>query len=189
MAIEEPPYQVVSTRPAYEVRAYAGYLVAEVEVAGTLESAGNDGFRLLAAYIFGENRARESIAMTAPVSVERSERIAMTAPVIERPVGDGVYRVQFTMPAQYTLATLPEPKDARVRLRAVPARRVAVRRYRGGWSDSRFRSELQTLEHALKRDGVVTAGEPLWARFNSPFSLPPLRRNEIWLELKERPAS
>jgi len=183
MAIEEPTYQAVSSRPDYEVRAYAPYIVAEVEVTGTQESAGNAGFRLLAAYIFGENRSRESIAMTAPVTTARSEKIAMTAPVIERAAGEGTYLVQFTMPAGYTLASLPEPKNRRVQLREVSARRVAVRRYRGGWSESRYQAELRILERALQRDGLTFVGEPLWARFNSPFSLPFLRRNEIWLEL------
>lgn len=183
MANEEPTYQAVSSRPDYELRAYAPYVVAEVEVTGTQESAGNAGFRLLAAYIFGENRSRESIAMTAPVTTARSQKIAMTAPVIERAAGKGAYSVQFTMPAGYTLASLPEPKDRRVQLREVSARRVAVRRYRGGWSESRYQAELRVLEQALRRDGLAFVGEPLWARFNSPFSLPFLRRNEIWLEL------
>jgi hypothetical protein len=70
-----------------------------------------------------------------------------------------------------------------VRLREIAARRVAVRRYRGGWSESRYQAELRILERALRRDELEFAGEPLWARFNSPFSLPFLRRNEIWLEL------
>lgn len=185
MALEEPAYRVVAQRPDYEVRAVAAYRVAEVEVAGTLESAGSAGFRILAAYIFGENRARESIAMTAPVTTARSQRIAMTAPVLERAAGAGAYLVQFTMPASYSLETLPEPKDRRVQLREVPARRVAVRRYRGGWAEQRYRSELRTLERALRRDGLAWLGEAHWARFNSPFSLPWLRRNEIWLELAE----
>ncbi|MBM4382145.1 MAG: heme-binding protein [Deltaproteobacteria bacterium] len=183
MAIEEPTYQVVERRPDYELRAYGPYVVAEVEVKGTQESAGNAGFRVLAAYIFGENRSRESIAMTAPVTTARSQKIAMTAPVIERAAGEGTYLVQFTMPAGYTLASLPEPKDRRVQLREVAARSVAVRRYSGGWSQSRYQAELQTLERALRRDALAFVGEPLWARFNSPFSLPFLRRNEIWLEL------
>jgi hypothetical protein len=183
MAIEEPTYQVVASHPDYELRAYAPYIVAEVEVTGTQASAGNAGFRLLAAYIFGENRSRESIAMTAPVTTARSEKIAMTAPVIERAAGAGKYVVQFTMPAGYTLASLPEPKDRRVQLREVAARRIAVRRYSGGWSVSRYQAELRALERALERDALTFRGEPLWARFNSPFSLPFLRRNEIWLEL------
>jgi hypothetical protein len=91
--------------------------------------------------------------------------------------------VQFTMPSKYTLATLPKPNDARVRLREVPDRVVAVRAYSGGWSLKRYEKELVALRAAMQRDGLAAVGEPQWARYNSPFSLPFMRRNEIWIEV------
>jgi hypothetical protein len=91
--------------------------------------------------------------------------------------------VQFTMPSKYTLQTLPKPNAAEVRLRELPERLVAVRAYGGGWSLARYDEELAALRAALQRDGRVTTGAPQWARYNSPFSLPFMRRNEIWLEI------
>ncbi|HSN71119.1 MAG TPA: heme-binding protein, partial [Steroidobacteraceae bacterium] len=133
---------------------------------------------------------RESIAMTAPVTQARAEKIAMTAPVTQQAAGsDETWTVSFVMPAQYTLDTLPIPDDARVQLAEVPARVVAVRRYSGTWSQRRYQRELGELREALKRDGVVIIGEPIFARYNSPFSLPPLRRNEIWIEVAPAPSA
>jgi hypothetical protein len=184
MAIEEPGYEVVRKADGYELRRYAGYCVAETEVAGSQTDAGNAGFRILAKYIFGANQSQQSIAMTAPVVEARSETIEMTAPVTLQPgAAPGTYVVQFTMPAKYALATLPKPNDARVRLRQLPDRLVAVRAYAGGWSLARYDTELAALREAMRRDGLVAISAPQWARYNSPFSLPFMRRNEIWLEI------
>ena len=184
MAIEEPSYTVVRSPDGYELRNYPTYCVAQTEVTETQSEAGNAGFRILAKYIFGGNTTNSSIAMTAPVVQAPSETIAMTAPVTQEPgSGPGRYVVAFTMPSKYTLETLPKPNDDRVRLREVGERIVAVRVYGGGWSLARYEKELAALRTALARDALVPIGEPQWARYNAPFSLPFMRRNEIWLQV------
>ena len=184
MSLEEPAYEIVDARDGYELRRYAGYLVAETEVAGDLEEAGNRAFRILAAFIFGDNEVSERIAMTAPVVQSRSEKIAMTAPVLQAPAAaEGRHTVGFTMPAKYTSETLPKPTDSRVRIREVPGRTLAVRTYSGRWTGKLFDENEQVLRRALERDGRQTLGAAQWARYNSPFSLPPFRRNEVWIEV------
>lgn len=186
MSLETPRYELVREAEGYQLRRYAPYVVAEVEVQGTATEAGNRAFSLLAGYIFGKNAASESIGMTAPVTQVRSEKIAMTAPVIQQPGGgEGEYIVQFTMPSKYTLASLPRPLDPRVQLRAVTGRLVAVHQYRGGWSEERYDREELALYTALARDGLKAKGPPYWARYNSPFSLPAFRHNEIWIDVRE----
>jgi hypothetical protein len=69
-------------------------------------------------------------------------------------------------------------------LRQLPARKVAVYSYSGSWSESRYKDKLASFKEDLKKDGLETIGEPVLARFNSPFQLWFLRRNEIWLEVK-----
>ena len=65
------------------------HAVAEVVVTGEQKEAASRGFRLLASYIFCGNKKRQDIAMTAPMTQERSsEKIAMTAPVAQRPAGE-----------------------------------------------------------------------------------------------------
>jgi len=186
MAIEEPTYNVLSKTEEYEVRKYESVLVAETEVVAGFEDAGNQAFRILAGYIFGANKQKTKISMTAPVSQEAttaSEKIAMTAPVSQSKTPSG-YKVQFTMPKPYTLETLPLPTDERVHLREIPAKTVAVYRYSGSWSEERYQEKLQEFQSALKRNTLKTLGEPTLARYDSPFRLWFLRRNEIWLEVK-----
>lgn len=183
MAVEEPAFELVSKTGGYDVRSYPATLVAETATEASFDDAGNQAFRVLAGYIFGANRSRSKLAMTAPVSQQaRPEKIAMTAPVSQK-AGPTGYVVQFTMPSGYSLATLPVPDDARVTLREIPARKVAVLRYSGSWSKAHYEEKLQALRSALRIDGLSTFGEPEFARFNSPWQLWFLRRNEIWLTL------
>jgi len=181
MAIDEPAYTVARAYDAFEVRNYEPYIVAETVVAGTAADAGNEGFRILAAYIFGANKGSRKIAMTAPVT-EVPVKIAMTAPVAQSARADG-YVVQFAMPREWTLESLPEPTDARVALRAVPARKIAVVRYSGTWSQGGYEEHLKQLQADVAKEGLRWHGEPGWARYDPPWKPWFMRRNEIWLEL------
>jgi SOUL heme-binding protein len=167
----------------FEVRDYAPYLVAEVVVPGPAEEAGNQGFRILAGYIFGKNKGDRKMAMTAPVTqAPVPAKIEMTAPVTQAPASGG-YVVQFTMPGKYTLATLPEPLDPRVKLKEVPGGRFAVIRYSGTWSQRNYQEHLDKLERGLEAAGLSAAGSPIYSRYNAPYMPWFMRRNEIWLKL------
>lgn len=182
MATEEPQYTVTGTDGIFEVRRYEPYLVAETVVSAASEDAGSEGFRILAGYIFGKNKGARKIEMTAPVA-QAPARISMTAPVAQSAVSGG-YVVQFAMPREWTLETLPEPLDSRVALREVPARTLAVIGYSGAWSQSRYEENLKKLEAALAEAGLAWRGEPMWARYDPPWKPWFLRRNEIWLALE-----
>lgn len=185
MAIEEPKYQVVVKTDVYEIRKYNSILVAETKIDASFEEAGNKAFRILADYIFGNNKSKAKIAMTAPVTQQvTSEKIEMTAPVNQIKTPDG-FLVQFTMPEKYNLETIPEPNDSRVKIREIPPRKVSVFRYSGSWSESRYKEKLEEFLIALKKDGVKPVGEAILARYNSPFQLWFLRRNEIWIEVAD----
>ena len=181
MAIDEPRYTLIRAYGAFEVRQYEPYLVAETVVRADAEEAGNQGFRLLAGYIFGQNKGARKIEMTAPVA-QTPTKIAMTAPVAQS-ASPGGYVIQFSMPREWTLDTLPEPIDARVTLRAVPARKMAVIGYSGTWSQTNYEEHLKKLQDALHQEGLQWRGEPVWARYDPPWKPWFLRRNEISLEL------
>ena len=186
-AVDEPTFTVVQKTDIFEVRQYAPYLVAEVIVPGPASEAGNQGFSLLGGYIFGKNKGERKLEMTAPVTqtpvAPQAVKLEMTVPVTQTATPGG-FLVQFVMPKGYTLATLPEPLDERVKLREMPGNRVAVIRFSGTWSQANYDERLTALRGALATANLATQGEAVLSRYNSPFSLPFMRRNEIWLTLR-----
>ncbi len=179
MAIEEAAYKVLKKENNFEIRDYAPHILAETVVEGDLEEAGDKAFNRLFRYISGDNRSRDKMAMAAPVSQEqKGEKIQMTAPVGQRSVQEK-WAVSFMMPASYTLETLPEPEDPKVTLRQVPARRMAAVRYSGFWSEKNYLRYKLELESWIHERGLTVVGDPIWARYNPPFTPWFLRRNEI----------
>ena len=179
MAIEEPDYDILESAEDFELRRYYPYIVAETFVDEEFDDAGSEGFRRLFAYISGENRKKASISMTSPVSQEkRYEKIAMTAPVNQQRHA-GKWSVTFVMPSEYTLETLPEPLDERVKFKRVEGRLVAALRYSGTWSKKRYEQKREKLEALIQERGLTPVGEPVFARYNPPFMPWFLRRNEI----------
>ena len=183
MAIEEPAYEVIEQSGDFELRRYEPYIVAETIVEGDFSKVGNEGFRRLAGYIFGSNRKKEAIAMTASVNqAPSSEKIAMTAPVGQQAEGDK-WRITFTMPAKYTMETLPEPLDDRVRLKHEAGGLMATIRYSGTWGETRYEEQETMLRSLLAQRGLEAVGEPVFARYNPPFLPWFLRRNEVLIPL------
>lgn len=198
--IEESKYAVVSRAGDYEIRDYVSRIVAETTVDGVenRDEATRRGFSIIAGYIFGDNIKNDTIAMTVPVNAEAgtSEKIAMTAPVstekiamtvpvnTQEEMGEGTYKISFVMPSKYTLETLPKPNDKRVILREVSARKVAVRRFSWTASESAFKRHEAELLQALVRDGVETLGAVNMARYNTPWTIPFMLRNEVQIEVK-----
>jgi hypothetical protein len=194
VSVESPKYEILQSDEPFEIRQYAPIIIAETTVDSDFESAGNVGFRRLANYIFGENTSQEKIAMTAPVGQARSgEKIAMTAPVgqtlapssnSETAVDSESYVIAFTMPSNYSLASLPKPKDPDVSLRELPARKIAVIKFSGMWSETRYKENLKRLRDWLKSNQLVAQSPPMYARYDPPWTLWFLRRNEIQIEVK-----
>jgi hypothetical protein len=184
MAIEEPKYTVAKKDGNMEIRLYEPFIVAETVVdTADFEEASNEGFRRLAGFIFGGNKVQRKIAMTSPVTTEQSQKIAMTAPVqAERSVSS--VRVAFTMPSEYTLETLPVPNDSRVTLRQVPARKLAVIRFSGRWTEENFREHSEELNTWIEKQGLKISGAPSIARYNPPFVPFFFRRNEIMIPVE-----
>jgi len=180
---EEPAYTATAQEGAIEQRAYAPVIAAEVTVAGERREAISAGFRLIADYIFGNNQPNQKIAMTAPVIQQPSEKIAMTAPVIQQAEGDK-WVVQFIMPSQYTLETLPKPNNPQVKLKPLAARDMVVIRFAGSSKDEALIAEkIAELEAYVAAHGLKTRGAPVLAFYDPPWTLPPLRRNEVMLAI------
>ena len=184
MAAEEAEYKVTRQEGKIELRDYASAIVAETLVNDNFEDASKQAFKALFAYISGKNRAEDKIDMTSPVSQEaRSEKIAMTSPVGQRASGDA-WAVSFMMPAEFTLENLPQPLDPSVILREIPAYRAATIRYSGRWTEKNYQQNLGELREWMRQNGLEASAEPVWARYNPPFTPWFMRRNEILIAVR-----
>ena len=183
-ATEEPEYQIIRKLADAEVRQYAAYTVAEVVVPGPAREAGKQSFPILSGYIFGKNKGEREFAMTAPVTQSAAPvKFEMTAPVTQSAAPGGVL-VQFVLPKGVTVANAPEPLDARVQLRDVLPAQVAVIRYSGLWSKANDEKHLTKLEAEMRAANLSWTGDPMYARYNAPFTPWLMRRNEIWLSVE-----
>jgi len=181
---EEPAFTVIARLGEVEIRRYAPRLLAEVVVPGDPVAARNRGFRTLAAYIFGENAGAERIGMTAPVA-QSGERIGMTAPVAQSPAEAGdAWRIGFFMPARYSRAMLPAPRDPAITLRGLPEATVAVRRFAGVPDADAVAEAQRALAAALAGAGWRATGPGGAWFYDPPWTIPALRRNEAWLPVE-----
>lgn len=173
VAIQEPDYQLIKQEPPMELRAYEKFVVAETTVEGDFDSAGRQGFRRVAGYIFGGNRAPDG----------SSKKIAMTAPVTVEPLLGG-WKLWFVMPKEYALQDLPAPESGEVSLREVPAHRVAAIRFSGFTTAASIQEHTERLQQWISAQGLEPRGAAQVARYNDPFTLPWNRRNEILIPVR-----
>ncbi len=182
---EEPAFSIVERVGAVEVRQYAPRIAAETSVDGGEMEARSTGFRRLAGYIFGNNRSRAKVAMTAPVA-QAKEAIAMTAPVAQARGASGQWTIRFFMPAKYTMETLPQPLDPAVRLVPVPGETMAVLRFSGSTAPE----AVEAKERRVAADAPGQRWQPTGAAvawfYDPPWTLPPFRRNEVAVPVTRR---
>ena len=191
-AYEEPAYEVIQSFGDVELRRYAAYVVAETSVEGDFNRARGQAFRRLFNFISGDNTRREEIDVNAPdnptVRRSKGEKIAMTVPVFSNSIGDqqapSAWTMEFVMPPGLPLEAIPVPRDARVRLRTVPAHVVAAYRYSGGTGERRFQEHAQRLLRQLSERQIEVLGDPVQAVYNGPFTIGPLRRNEALVPVR-----
>lgn len=182
--VERPKYQITSQNDNnIEIRKYEPKLIAEVEVAGNRDQAIDDGFQILADYIFGNNTVQQSIDMTAPVQQERSTKIAMTAPVEQQKSNDS-WKVSFIMPSKYTLQTLPMPNDKRIKIIEVPSKKYITIEFSGFISDDNINEHQQKLLDYISQNKLKPLSQPKYAFYNPPWTLPFMRRNEVMVEIE-----
>ena len=195
--VESPSYNVEKKEDSFEIRAYSSYIIAQVDVESDFDGALRNGFEILAHYIFGGNRKKESVPMTAPVSEEKvsgseeipmmapvtSEKISMTAPVTEEQAGEHAYRISFAMPSSFTLETLPAPLDPRITFKVVESRRTAAIRFSGRVHEKLAIQKTEELRDWLARNGIVPKSNFVIALYNPPFIPGIFRRNEIIVDI------
>lgn len=216
---ESPAYTVESKEGDIEIRVYSGYILAQTDVKADFDKAIGMGFSILANYIFGGNRKKSKISMTAPVSgenlsesekiamtvpvteesvdsekipmaapvteesVDESEKIAMTVPVTEEKSDSHLYRISFTMPSKYTLDTLPEPEDKRIKFKEVKNQKMAVLRFKGRVNHKLADKEMAELKNWLEKNDINPKSNFIIAQYNHPAVPGFFRKNEVMVEI------
>lgn len=184
---EEPRFTVLAAPNNLEIRQYGPRIAAETAISGDDESAAlNEGFRRLAGYIFGANRAKTKIEMTVPVAQQKGETIAMTAPVGQARGADGAWVVRFFMPAEWTLETLPVPENPAVALVRVPGETMTVLRFTGLRGEATIAARQAELLQKLESTAWKPVGEPIAWFYDPPWTIPFLRRNEVAVPVMAR---
>ncbi len=181
---EQANYQVAVSEGKFEIRDYAPMIVAQGEFIGQRNEAIDKGFMVVASYIFGKNISEKKIDMTTPVMQQSSEKIPMTVPIMQAKGQNNSWTLSFVMPSEYTLQTLPVPNNPDIKLKEIPAKRFAVIRFSGMWTQSNLTKRTLELETFLKSKQLVTLSSPVYAFFNPPWTPWFLRRNEIMIEIQ-----
>lgn len=185
--VETLSYKVVEKKSEYEIRLYDPYIAMQTEVEGETNQALNNGFRILAGYIFGGNESKKSVAMTAPVMEQSttSKKISMTSPVMEQTNTENNKKIiTFTAPKEYTIDTLPKPNSDKIKFVQVSNKKYAVYKFTWYYTSERIAAKKKFLKDLLVKDGVKMLGEPMFAGYNGPGTIPFLMRNEILIEIE-----
>ena len=169
--LEEPGFEIIKQYKHFEIRSYSDTIQARVHTPGDGWPNSSGGFRRIAGYIFGRNERKQSIAMTAPVHMWKTEEGSMMA---------------FTMPSEHELDDLPAPNDSGIELLPIEGRVFAALRFSGFSGHSKRDRLISKLQRLLEKEGIVVAGEPILAVYDNPTTtLPFLRRNEILFPLEQ----
>ena len=205
--VESPEYSVEFEDGNFEIRNYEHYVLAQVDVEGDFDDSIGKGFSILANYIFGANRKRSKINMTAPVSEEevsvsrggsekipmtapvtpetvfKSEKISMTVPVTGERREENIYRISFTMPKEYGLESLPEPDDDRIKFKEIKNQRALVLKFSGRVKKDMARKRMDEMIEYMDKNGIKSKSNLVVAQYNHPLVPGFLRRNEIVVEI------
>ena len=171
MAIETPEYKLISKQEGFEVRRYSDMVIATTKVQSDYKNSTTSGFRRIASYIFGGN--------------DKQMKIAMTAPVISDCPSEGLksYNISFVMPKEHSMEDLPKANTSQVSIQKESLGEVAVLSF-GGWAtEARSLNYQKKLLELINKQGLKHKRGFMIAQYNSPWTLPPLRKNEVMVRV------
>ena len=186
MATEEPEFKLISEEGEFQIREYDPKIIAQVEVEGDFDEASSRGFKLLADYIFGNNLldgGSKKISMTTPVEMSpMAENLLMTSSILDDQVNNK-WSINFVMPQEFSLDTLPKPNNFQVNIIEVPKEKYAVIVFSGLIRESSYAEKAELLSNYLVENGLKQQGAIKIARYNPPWTLPFFRRNELMVRI------
>jgi effector-binding domain-containing protein len=181
----EPPFTMITTQKNISIRQYPPLAVAQIEVEGNRETAVDTGFRLLADYIFGQNVEGKKMEMIAPV-IEQGIPSHPSVYAQEHKLDANKWLIQFFMPINQPIESLPKPINEAIKLTTLPAKKLIVIRFSGRGDQSSLLHQLNELDQFIAENDVKVKGEPMLAFYNPPWTIPFFKRNEIMYEMTEK---
>ena len=172
--IEEPKYHVVTLNNNIEFRCYNSLTIAEVIISGDRKSVINKGFRILADYIFGNNKSNTKIAMTAPVMQFHTSTI----------IKDNAWAIAFVMPNEYQYKNLPAPYNQEIKFKKIRAKKFLAIKFSGNATDGSIKNNEDKLFSYLGKNNFIVIFPAIYAFYNPPWTLPFLKRNEVIIEVE-----
>ena len=167
--VDEPSYELINKFESIEIRQYKKIIVATTIKKSSYKDATYSGFRTLANYIFGNNDKEVKIPMTAPV-------------ITTMPTNESI-EITFIMSADYSLDNLPKPHSDDILFKEITLGKVAVIKF-GMWATPKRIMKMKgELEKYLFENNIQTSSDYLVAQYNSPWVIPPFRRNEIIISI------
>ena len=186
MATEEPEFKLISEEAEFQIREYDPKIIAQVEVEGDFDEASSMGFKLLADYIFGNNLldgTSKKISMTTPVEMTPlAENLLMTSSILDDQINNK-WSINFVMPQEFSLDTLPKPNNSQVNIIEVPKEKYAVIVFSGLIRESSYAEKVELLSNYLEENSFKQQGAIKIARYNPPWTLPFFRRNELMVRI------
>ena len=157
---ETAPYKVISNSGEVEIREYPTLSLATAKMGDADKKGANRSFGSLFGYISGQNEDSAKISMTTPVFMDGGQ-------------------MSFVLPEGGAASGAPDPKGDEVSLTRFPGGRFAVLRFAGSRSAKAEAKAEQKLREWATANGVKLSGTAVFAYYDPPFTLPPLRRNEV----------
>ncbi len=165
---EKQKYRLVFKDATLEIRYYPEAIMATIYSDGTnYKGVASNGFRKLARYIFGGNEQSQSIAMTAPVRMNMSEKGS---------------EMSFVMPEKYNESNLPKPQDKSIHIHKSSPQYVAVINFGGYATDEKINAYKQQLTQILNKRNIKIIGDFSFLGYNAPYQFI-ARTNEITIPI------
>ena len=182
---EEALFATLFSNGDYQIRLYEPLVIAQVASEGGYLQATRSGYQRLTSYVSGNNLAEQTISANPPQLVTGGikPKVELTLPYYEENL-DGVWLTSVAMPEQYTLATLPKPADELITFETLPRMRTAVITFSGYRSERLITNKANQLTQWIKQENLTPTSPPRSVIFDSPLTVPGLRRHEIHINVR-----
>ena len=165
---KEPNFRLIDKHNNIEIRQYSKYIVARTTAINTDDSP-NNMFRTLASYIFGQNKAQKNIPMTAPVTTFKNK---------------DSYEMLFYMLDVKNIEELPEPLEQNIVFEEIHLNKCAVISFSWFTYDKKIKSYQNQLKKFLDKNGYTITSQFMLNRYDPPWRLPFMRRNEVLVQIQ-----